>query len=206
MFSPEEDMLSCRRNFHFHWVPLLTGIARFRINLLSACSVKWFNDRNLEKGVLNEISNTSWNSFSLIASFICLCFYINRYEGLVLSVGGNGRSYVVILEAGPSSDMSQSKQYFARISTKAGFCRVYKASSVLLISLTPFPLFFWLKLWFLGQVRVPFSAFRPVNPEDPPLDPFLVHTLTIRFEPKRQVCLLFSKLQQLVLRIDLCDH
>ncbi|ANM61139.1 high chlorophyll fluorescence phenotype 173 [Arabidopsis thaliana] len=83
---------------------------------------------------------------------------LDRYEGLVLSVGGNGRSYVVILEAGPSSDMSQSKQYFARISTKAGFCRV----------------------------RVPFSAFRPVNPEDPPLDPFLVHTLTIRFEPKRQ--------------------
>jgi len=36
------------------------------------------------------------------------------------------------------------------------------------------------------QVRVPFSAFRPVNPQDPPLDPFLVHTLTIRFEPKKQ--------------------
>jgi len=33
---------------------------------------------------------------------------------------------------------------------------------------------------------VPFSAFRPVNPQDPPLDPFLVHTLTIRFEPKKQ--------------------
>lgn len=54
--------------------------------------------------------------------------------------------------------------------------------------LNPVPLFLWLKLWFFGQVRVPFSAFRPVNPEDPPLDPFLVHTLTIRFEPKRQVC------------------
>ena len=39
----------------------------------------------------------------------------------------------------------------------------------------------------LLQVRVPFSSFRPVNPQDPPLDPFLVHTLTIRFEPKRQV-------------------
>lgn len=37
------------------------------------------------------------------------------------------------------------------------------------------------------QVRVPFSAFRPVKPDDPPLDPFLVHTLTIRFEPRRQV-------------------
>lgn len=83
---------------------------------------------------------------------------LDRYEGLVFSVGGNGRSYVIILEAGPLSDTSQSKLYFARISTKVGFCRV----------------------------RVPFSAFRPVNPEDPPLDPFLVHTLTIRFEPRRQ--------------------
>lgn len=86
--------------------------------------------------------------------------------------------------------MSQSKLYFARITTKAGFCRVRKASCLLLINAIPFfPLSLWLKLWFFGQVRVPFSAFRPVNPEDPPLDPFLVHTLTIRFEPKRQVCL-----------------
>ncbi|XP_028759084.1 uncharacterized protein LOC114718007 [Neltuma alba] len=83
---------------------------------------------------------------------------LDRYEGLVLSVGGNGRSYVLILEAGPSADPSQSKLYFARISTKLGFCRV----------------------------RVPFSSFRPVKPDDPPLDPFLVHTLTIRFEPRRQ--------------------
>ncbi|CAM8948546.1 unnamed protein product [Rhodiola kirilowii] len=83
---------------------------------------------------------------------------LDRYEGLVLSVGGNGRSYVVILEAGPLADTTQSKLYFTRINTKAGFCRV----------------------------RVPFSSFRPVNPEDPPLDPFLAHTLTIRFEPRRQ--------------------
>ncbi|CAA0842330.1 high chlorophyll fluorescence phenotype 173 [Striga hermonthica] len=86
-----------------------------------------------------------------------LGYTLDRYEGLVFSVGGNGRSYVVILEAGPLADTSQSKMYFSRISTKAGFCRV----------------------------RVPFSAFRPVKPEDPPLDPFLVHTLTIRFEPRR---------------------
>lgn len=52
--------------------------------------------------------------------FICH----DRYEGLVLSVGGNGRSYVLILEAGPSADPSQSRLYFARISTKVGFCRV----------------------------------------------------------------------------------
>ncbi|KAK4761021.1 hypothetical protein SAY87_005914 [Trapa incisa] len=83
---------------------------------------------------------------------------LDRYEGLVFSVGGSGRSYVVILEAGPTADTAQSKLYFTRISTKVGFCRV----------------------------RVPFSSFRPVKPDDPPLDPFLVHTLTIRFEPRRQ--------------------
>lgn len=49
---------------------------------------------------------------------------LDRYEGLVLSVGGNGRSYVLILAAGPSADTTQSKLYFARISTKIGFCRV----------------------------------------------------------------------------------
>ncbi|PWA38803.1 high chlorophyll fluorescence phenotype [Artemisia annua] len=83
---------------------------------------------------------------------------LDRYEGLILSIGGNGRSYVLILESGPTADASQTKQYFSRISTKVGFCRV----------------------------RVPFSSFRPVNPADPPLDPFLIHTLTIRFEPRRQ--------------------
>ncbi|XP_042478720.1 protein HIGH CHLOROPHYLL FLUORESCENCE PHENOTYPE 173, chloroplastic isoform X2 [Macadamia integrifolia] len=83
---------------------------------------------------------------------------LDRYDGLLLSVGGNGRSFVLILEAGPSADTSQSKMYFARMSSKVGFCRV----------------------------RVPFSSFRPVKPDDPPLDPFLVHTLTIRFEPRRQ--------------------
>ncbi|KAJ0988684.1 hypothetical protein J5N97_007040 [Dioscorea zingiberensis] len=82
---------------------------------------------------------------------------LDRYDGLLLSVGGNGRSFVLILEAGPLADTSQSKLYFARMSTKVGFCRV----------------------------RVPFSSFRPVRPDDPPLDPFLVHTLTIRFEPRR---------------------
>ncbi|RAL43785.1 hypothetical protein DM860_014286 [Cuscuta australis] len=87
-----------------------------------------------------------------------LGYTLDRYEGLVLSVGGNGRPYILILEAGPSADTTQSKIYFTRINTKAGFCRV----------------------------RVPFSSFRPLKPDDPPLDPFLVHTLTIRFEPKKQ--------------------
>ncbi|KAK6911216.1 NADH:ubiquinone oxidoreductase intermediate-associated protein 30 [Dillenia turbinata] len=83
---------------------------------------------------------------------------LDRYEGLVLSVGGNGRSYVLILEAGPLTDTTQSKLYFARFTAKVGFCRV----------------------------RIPFSSFWPVKLDDPPLDPFLVRTLTICFEPRRQ--------------------
>ncbi|GAB2210333.1 hypothetical protein Droror1_Dr00015597 [Drosera rotundifolia] len=83
---------------------------------------------------------------------------LDRYEGLVLSVGGNGRSYSLILKAGPAANRSQSKLYYVRFNTKVGYCRI----------------------------RIPFSAFRPVNASDPPLDPFLVHTLTIRFEPKRR--------------------
>lgn len=133
-----------------------------------------------------------------------------RYEGLVFSVGGNGRSYLVILETGPSADTSQSTMYFARISTKIGFCRVslltlskgkqnsgatkiifYMFICTIFVLIT-----FSLQIknmhilipHFLYQVRVPFSSFRPVKPDDPPLDPFLVHTLTIRFEPRRQVC------------------
>lgn len=50
--------------------------------------------------------------------------FMLRYEGLLLSVGGNGRSYVLILEAGPPGDTSQSKMYFSRFNTKVGFCRV----------------------------------------------------------------------------------
>nr|GEV84768.1 hypothetical protein [Tanacetum cinerariifolium] len=52
---------------------------------------------------------------------------LDRYEGLILLIGGNGRT----------------------------------------------------------KVRVPLSSFQPVNPADPPLDPFLIHTFTIRFEPRR---------------------
>jgi hypothetical protein len=109
----------------------------------------------------------------------------------VLSVGGNGRSYVLILEAGPSADTTQSKLYFARISTKVGFCRVSISDTFLLVLCRSRFQFLLLTASFLckWQVRVPFSAFRPVKPDDLPLDPFLVHTMTIRFEPRRQVCL-----------------
>lgn len=54
-----------------------------------------------------------------------LIVFMLRYEGLLLSVGGNGRSYVLILEAGPPADTSQSRMYFSRFSTKVGFCRVH---------------------------------------------------------------------------------
>jgi len=55
---------------------------------------------------------------------ISLYFSVHRYDGLLFSVGGNGRSYVVILETGPLADTTQSKKYFARMTTKVGFCRV----------------------------------------------------------------------------------
>ncbi|KAI3515805.1 hypothetical protein L1887_14709 [Cichorium endivia] len=103
---------------------------------------------------LENLENADGTYFSNLMNFASDVLF----EGMIFSIGGNGRSYVVILESGPSGDTSQSSLYFSRISTKIGFCRV----------------------------RVPFSSFRPVNLADPPLDPFLVHTLTIRFEPIRQ--------------------
>ncbi|KAL2503271.1 putative ovule protein [Forsythia ovata] len=103
------------KNFHSLWDPLLTAGVLLLLNP--------FHPKILE---------------SFLHDFVMF-----RYEGLVFSVGGNGRSHVVILETGPSVDTSQSKMYFARISTKVGFCRV----------------------------RVPFSSFRPVKPNDPPLNP-----------------------------------
>ncbi|XP_057813208.2 protein HIGH CHLOROPHYLL FLUORESCENCE PHENOTYPE 173, chloroplastic isoform X2 [Cryptomeria japonica] len=87
-----------------------------------------------------------------------LGFTLDRYEGLLFSVGGDGKAYTVILETGPAGDMSQSKLYFTRFATRIGF----------------------------GRYRLPFSAFRPVKPNDPGLDPFLVHTMRIRFEPRKQ--------------------
>lgn len=48
-------------------------------------------------------------------------YLVFKYKGLVLSLGGNGRSYVVILEANHTVDRTQSKLYFARINTKVGF-------------------------------------------------------------------------------------
>ena len=61
-----------------------------------------------------------------------------RYEGQLLSGGGNGRSYVLILEAGPSADTTQSKMFFARFSTKVGFCRVNNLFPVCKETLAPF--------------------------------------------------------------------
>lgn len=83
---------------------------------------------------------------------------LDRYEGLVLSVCGDGKMYSLILEACSMDDPSHKILYSARFSTRLGYSRI----------------------------RVPFSSFRPVNPNDPALDPFSVHTLVIRFEPRRQ--------------------
>ncbi|KAG0576513.1 hypothetical protein KC19_5G085600 [Ceratodon purpureus] len=83
---------------------------------------------------------------------------LDRYEGLVLSVCGDGKTYTLLLETDPSEDDPEPRQYFTRFQTKMGFSRV----------------------------RIPFSIFRPMKPEAPPLDPFLVHSLAFRFEPRRQ--------------------
>lgn len=83
---------------------------------------------------------------------------LDRYEGLVLSVCGDGKAYTLLLETDPSEDDPKPRQYFVRFPTRLGYSRV----------------------------RIPFNSFRPMDPESPPLDPFLVHTLAFRFEPRRQ--------------------
>ncbi|KAH7299769.1 hypothetical protein KP509_24G028300 [Ceratopteris richardii] len=83
---------------------------------------------------------------------------LDRYEGLVLSVCGDGKIYSLILEACSMDDPSHKIIYAARFATRLGYSRV----------------------------RIPFSSFRPMNPEDPALDPFSVHTIAIRFEPRKQ--------------------
>lgn len=83
---------------------------------------------------------------------------LDRYEGLVLSVCGDGKIYSFILEACSMDDPSHKIVYSARFATRLGYSRI----------------------------RIPFSSFRPMNPEDPALDPFSVHTIAIRFEPRKQ--------------------
>lgn len=106
-------MLNCHRNSLFLWDVPLTGI-------------DWIPTR----AVLHDLNQIcllmNWHSItnSRIYQSLHIHIVMFRYEGLVFSVGGNGRSYVIILEAGPLADTSQSKMYFARISTKVGFCRV----------------------------------------------------------------------------------
>lgn len=130
-----------------------------------------------------------------------------EYEGLLFSIGGDGKAYTVILEARPSGDTYQSNLYFARFATRVGFGRVGNFCSVeyfmnrqvqcFQISIDLFYAFESSNLQGIQlieiivlntmQFRIPFSAFRPVKPKDPPLDPFLVHTLRIQFEPRKQV-------------------
>ncbi|KAJ7561964.1 hypothetical protein O6H91_03G050000 [Diphasiastrum complanatum] len=87
-----------------------------------------------------------------------LGFTLDRYEGLVLSVCGDGKSYVLLLETSSPDDGLPNRLYFARFLTRVGYSRI----------------------------RIPFSTFRPLNPDDPPLHPFLIHKIGIRFEPRRQ--------------------
>eukprot|EP00249_Psilotum_nudum_P018801 c26969_g2_i1 orf=263-1474(-) len=83
---------------------------------------------------------------------------LERFEGLLLSVRGDGKVYSLILEACSMDNPPQNMIYFARFSTRIGYSRV----------------------------RIPFNIFRPLNLKDPPLNSFSVHTLAIRFEPRKQ--------------------
>lgn len=47
-----------------------------------------------------------------------------RYDGLVLSVCGDGKTYTLLLEAGAADGSSPSKSYFSRFSTRLGYSRV----------------------------------------------------------------------------------
>ena len=54
---------------------------------------------------------------------------LNRYEGLVLSVCGDGKAYTLLLETDPSEDDPEPRQYFIRFQTKTGYSRVSDLAS-----------------------------------------------------------------------------
>ncbi|XP_024517337.1 uncharacterized protein LOC9630745 isoform X1 [Selaginella moellendorffii] len=85
-------------------------------------------------------------------------FTLDRYEGLVLCVCGDGKIYSLILETSGGEYDAPRRRYYARFLTRLGYSRI----------------------------RIPFTKFRPMNEEDPPLDLFLVDKLAIRFEPRKQ--------------------
>ena len=88
----------------------------------------------------------------LIIQFGCWCLIGQRYEGLVLSVCGDGKAYTLFLETDPSEDDPKSRQYSARFSTRLGYSRVRSSKCTLrwmgLIWLL-FVIFFLILLRFL---------------------------------------------------------
>ncbi|RWW31978.1 hypothetical protein GW17_00003373 [Ensete ventricosum] len=127
MFSLEVDMLNFPKSSLFHWAQPLTG-ALYR-------PLVWFDALHCFL--------YRWYCLNTIHYLILYCHMV-RYDGLLLSVGGNGKPYILILETGPLADTSQSKLYFARINTKVGFCRVR-------ISLTLHLLDFFLLVFYTGM-------------------------------------------------------
>eukprot|EP00271_Cylindrocystis_brebissonii_P005442 TRINITY_DN17469_c0_g1_i1.p1 TRINITY_DN17469_c0_g1~~TRINITY_DN17469_c0_g1_i1.p1 ORF type:complete len:696 (-),score=87.41 TRINITY_DN17469_c0_g1_i1:454-2541(-) len=85
---------------------------------------------------------------------------LGRYEGLLLNLIGDGRSYQLLLTTGEYREDGSyvSCEYFVRFTTRLGYSRV----------------------------RLPFSSFRPLDLGGAPLDVGLVKQLAFRFEPKRQ--------------------
>ncbi|RWW77482.1 hypothetical protein BHE74_00014358 [Ensete ventricosum] len=128
MFSLEVDMLNFPKSSLFHWAQPLTG-ALYR-------PLVWFDALHCFL--------YRWYCLNTIHYLILYCHMV-RYDGLLLSVGGNGKPYILILETGPLADTSQSKLYFARINTKVGFCRVR-------ISLTLHLLDFFLLVFYVTQL------------------------------------------------------
>eukprot|EP00897_Mesotaenium_endlicherianum_P004919 jgi/Mesen1/4455/ME000227S03470 len=81
---------------------------------------------------------------------------LDRYEGLVMGVLGDGKGYTLVLETRATDD-APARTYFARFNTRLSWSRV----------------------------RLPFNSFRATTLDAPPLNPGLVETLAIRFEPRR---------------------
>nr|GEU64054.1 hypothetical protein [Tanacetum cinerariifolium] len=110
---------------------------------------------------------------------------LDRYEGLILLIGGNRRSYVLILESGPTTDASHNIQYISKISTKVGFCRV---SSLIILRQSSSILAFNLDddnfkpLW--ASASQPFQPYSEV-PSQPVADDSLVEEVK-PVQPKRK--------------------
>uniref|UniRef100_A0A7I4B1K6 NAD(P)-binding domain-containing protein n=1 Tax=Physcomitrium patens TaxID=3218 RepID=A0A7I4B1K6_PHYPA len=59
---------------------------------------------------------------------------LDRYEVLVLSVCGDGKSYTLLVETDPSEDDPKCRQYFSRFPTRLGYSRGGQETDFILVS------------------------------------------------------------------------